>query len=102
MNSKQRASIQPHSPFTPLLNNKIVDYSKLEAFADVKVNVTGQLKFVLERVENIAGEGENVGYQHFSPFSKKPSYFRIIKTLDQLAQGQTNLIASTQYNISSP
>ena len=39
----------------------------LKAFADAKINVVEKLKFVLGRVENIAGKGENAGYQH-SPF----------------------------------
>ena len=26
-----------------------------------------KLKFVLGRIENIVGKGENAGYQHFSP-----------------------------------
>ena len=38
---------------------------KLQAFADDKSNVTQNLKFVLGRVENIVGKGENAGYQHF-------------------------------------
>ena len=41
------------------------DQSKLEAFADDTINVTQKLKFVLGRVENIVGKGENAGNQHF-------------------------------------
>ena len=48
-----------------LPNDKNSDWSKLKAFADDKKNVTERLKFVLERVENILGKGENAGYQHF-------------------------------------
>ena len=33
-----------------------------------KINVTEKLKFVLRRVENIVGKGENAGYQHFLLF----------------------------------
>ena len=33
-----------------LPNDKILDWSKLKAFADNKINVTEKLKFVLERV----------------------------------------------------
>ena len=32
------------------------------------LNVTEELKFVLGRVENIVGKGENAGYQHFLLF----------------------------------
>ena len=39
----------------PLVNtlpdNKILDWSKLKAFADDKINMSEKLKFVLERVE---------------------------------------------------
>ena len=48
-----------------LPNDKILDLLKLEAFADDKLNVTEKLKFVLGRVENIVGKGENAGYQRF-------------------------------------
>ena len=49
-------------------NNKILDLTKLKAFADDKINVTQTLKFTLGRVENIVGIGENAGYQHFLLF----------------------------------
>ena len=42
-----------------------MDWSKLKAFADDKVNVTQKLKFDFQGVENIVGKGENAGYQHF-------------------------------------
>ena len=48
-----------------LPNDIFLDWSKLKAFADNKINVNKNLKFVLERIENIVGKGENAGYQHF-------------------------------------
>ena len=42
--------------------------SNLTTFADDKINVTKKLKFVLGRVENIVGKGENAGHQHFYLF----------------------------------
>ena len=51
-----------------LPNDKILDLSKLKAFADNKRNVTETLKFVSSRVENIVGKGENAGNQHFLLF----------------------------------
>ena len=42
---------------------QILDYSKLKAFADDKINLIEKLKFVLGRLENIMGKGENAGYQ---------------------------------------
>ena len=50
----------------PFPNYKILDQSKLKAFADDKINVTERVKFVLGRIKNIVGKGENAGYQHFS------------------------------------
>ena len=55
--------------FNSLLNDKVLDWFKLKAFADdKKKNVTRKLKFVSGRVENILGKGENAGYQHFLLF----------------------------------
>ena len=53
-----------------LLNDKISDLYKLKAFADGKIHVTQRLKFVLGRVENIVGKGENAGNQHFLLFTQ--------------------------------
>ena len=41
-----------------LPNKKFLDWSKLKAFADDKIELLGW-------VENIAEKGENAGYQHF-------------------------------------
>ena len=58
-----------YQPFLILYHNdKILEWSKLKAFADGKINVTEKLKCVLGRVENIVGKGENAGYQHFLLF----------------------------------
>ena len=54
--------------FNPLLNDKILDWSKLKAFADDKIDVTEKLKIVLGRVENTGGKEENAGNQHFLLF----------------------------------
>ena len=61
-----------------LPQDKISDRSKLGAFADDKIDATEKLKFVLGRVENIMGKGENACYQHFLLF---PQCFQ--KTLSQ-------------------
>ena len=60
----------------PLPNNKILDWCKLKASADNKINLNEKLKLVLGRIENIGGKGENAGYQHvllFPPYFQKPS-----------------------------
>ena len=51
--------------FNSLPNGKILDLTKLKAFADDKINVTKMLQFALGSVENIVGKGENAGYQCF-------------------------------------
>ena len=52
--------------------------------ADDKINQTQILNFVLERVENIVGKGENAGYQHFLLFSQYflDFYFRVVESRD--------------------
>ena len=47
------------------LSQIVLDWSKLEAFIDEKINTTEKLKFVSGRVKNIVEKGENAGYQQF-------------------------------------
>ena len=47
------------------LYDKILDQSRLTAFADDKKNATGKLVLVVKRVENIVEKGGNAGYKHF-------------------------------------
>ena len=69
--------IPPKLWFLTLLpKNQILDWSKLKAFADDKINANEKLKFGLGRAENIVGKGENAGYSHFHLFPQcfqKPS-----------------------------
>ena len=51
-----------------LPNNKILDQSDLKDFAEDRINVNFKMAFVLGRLENIVGKGENAGYQHFLLF----------------------------------
>ena len=46
----------------PLPDDKMLEWSKLKACADDKLNLAVKLKFVLGMVENIVGKGENAGY----------------------------------------
>ena len=59
-----------NSVFNSLPNDKILDRLKFKAIADNKTNVSKKLKFVLGRVEDIVGKGENAGQQHFLLFSQ--------------------------------
>ena len=84
----------------PLPNNKILDHSKLKAFADDKINVTAKQKFVLGRVENIVGEGKNAGYQHFSPFPtmiSKGFYFKVVKCLDCVVKSSNTGLCGKEF-----
>ena len=67
--------------FNPLPNDIFLHLSKLKAFADDKINENEKLKFVLGRVENIVGKGENAGYQHFLRF---PQCFQKASSLGSL------------------
>ena len=49
-------------------NDKILDCSKLKAFAKDKINLAKMMIYVFDRIENIVGKGENAGYQHFLLF----------------------------------
>ena len=42
--------------------------AKLKAFAEENLNVIHVMELTFDRVENIAGKGENAGYQHFLLF----------------------------------
>ena len=66
------------------LPNKFLDWSKLKAFADKKINASEKLKIAFGRVENVAGKGENAGYQHFLLFPQcfqKASYTGSLKVM---------------------
>ena len=72
------------SVFNSIPDNKILSQSNLKALAD-ESNVTPAIKFVLGRIENIVGKGENVGYQHFSPslaMFSKAIFPRVVKSWD--------------------
>ena len=73
----------------PLPNNKIVDLSKLKAFADHKINMTQKVNLVSLREENM-GKGENAGNQHFLLFSQcfpKDSFSGGVKSGDCVVKG---------------
>ena len=56
-----------------LSNGKILDQSKLKAFADDKLKLFKMANIVLDKVEKIAGKEENAGHQHFLFF---PQFFQ--------------------------
>ena len=74
-------------PYLPTIlnslpNHKILVVTKLEAFADNKLNVAKVTISLFDSVENAFGKGENAGYQHFLLFPQcfpKPSSLRSLK-----------------------
>ena len=71
--------------FNSLPNDKNLDLSKFKAYADDKMYVTKNLIFVLGKVKNILGKGENAGYQHFLLFPtcfQKASTEMVVKSRD--------------------
>ena len=58
-----------------LPKDKNLDLSKPKAYADNKIDVTQNLKFVLGRIENIVGNGEIACYQHSFCFSP-PCFYK--------------------------
>ena len=70
--------------FNSLSSTKNLDWSKLKAFADDKINVTEKSKFVLGHIENIVGKGGNAGFHHFLLFPQcfqKASYTGSLKVV---------------------
>ena len=60
---------------------------KFKAFADI-LNVVKMAKFVFDVADNIAGKGENAGYQHFLLFPQsfqKDYILRVVKRLDKFS-----------------
>ena len=62
---KATAYVNLNIVHNPLPDDKILA-SSLKAFADKKLNITPDNECVFYSVENIVGNGENAGYQHFS------------------------------------
>ena len=55
-----------HVYFNSFPKDKILKQSRFKVVADDKIIVTQRLKFVLGRIENIAGKGENAGFKKIS------------------------------------
>ena len=102
--------VNKHVPFQlaaigTLTNDKILDWSKLKALADDKIDVTEKLKFVLGRVENTVVKGENAGYQHFlnSPQCfQKVSFLGVVKSRDCVVKRVENIVGKGEMLVMSP
>ena len=67
-NLDQSTNLSCGKELTPLPNDKIVDMTKLKAFADEKSNVAEMAISLFDRVENTVGKGEYADCQHFLLF----------------------------------
>ena len=59
--------------------------TKLQAFADNKINVDKLIISLFDRVENAEGKGDNAGYQHFLLFPlrfPKLCFLMVVKSRD--------------------
>ena len=70
--------------YNPLPNDKILDLSKLKAFADDNLDMNQKMKLPSGRVENIVGKEENAAYQHFLLY---PQCFQKASSLGLLKVG---------------
>ena len=79
--------------FNSLSNDKILDLSKLKAFADDKVNAANMTSYIFDRKENIVGKGEIAGDQHFFLYStlfSKGFFPRVNKSTDYIVKSEWN------------
>ena len=77
-----------HTCINSLPNDKILDVTKLKAFAEYNIYVGQMMISVSDRVENIVRKGENAGYQHFlllSPCFQKAFFLGVIKSQEELS-----------------
>ena len=67
----------------PLPDDKVLELTKLKAFADVQLKVAEMTIFLFDRAENTVRKGENAGNQHFllfPPCFPKPSSLILSQT----------------------
>ena len=62
--------------FNSLPNEKILDWSKLKAFADDKINMSEKLNFLEGKVENIAGKRRKCIFSFSPQCFQKPFFFQ--------------------------
>ena len=65
-----------------LPNAKFLDWSKLKAFADDKINGTQKFKFVSARVGNIVGKCWLPAFSPYPTMFSKAFFVRVVKTRD--------------------
>ena len=74
-----------HNFLILLSNNKILDWSKLKALADDKINVSEKLKFCVGKGRKHCGKRRKCWLPAFSPFPTmflKSFFFKVVKSRD--------------------
>ena len=72
-----------------LPNDNCLDWFKLKAFTEDKLNVAKMMISCVDRLENTVGNGENAGYQHFAAVPtvfSKAFFFRVVKSGDYVEE----------------
>ena len=75
----------PGFHFNPFPHDKILDQTKLKAFADDKLNVTKIVIPVFDRVENTVGKGEIACTNNFS--SSHNDFIRLLSQTCHVGMG---------------
>ena len=84
------SSHQESITINSLPNDKILDRSKLKAFAEDKLNVVQKLNFFNGRVKSIVGKRRECWLPAFSPFPtmiSKVLHIRVVKSRDCVVKG---------------
>ena len=83
-NFSQIVYLHSHTCFYSLLNNKMLDQSKLKAFADNKIRVTGKkIEIYLGKGRKHCGKRRKCCLPAFSPFPtmfSKGFFYRVVKS----------------------
>ena len=80
---------QLQSTFNSLPNDKILDWSKVKAFADDKRNVIEKLKFVFGKGRKHCGKRRKCWLPAFSPFPtmfSKGFLYRVVRSRDYVVE----------------
>ena len=68
-------------------NKKILDWFKLKAFADDKIDVNKKLKFGMERIEYIVRKCWLPAFSPFPTLFSKGFFFKVVKSWAWLVKG---------------
>ena len=104
MTSAVKVALNPNTTnkLNSLPNDTILDLSNVKDFADNIMNMTFCNEFIMERVENIVGKGENAGYQHsllFFQCFEKASLSGLLKVYFQFFSHINHILLPANWKI---